>query len=188
MLYSCYTLFYTIIATRCTPILFQVTSIFGTATTEQLVNQTIKQLSNLLQNVTTKNLTANTEIKKQIIALLQNVNATTTAENNERRSLSIFAIKVAFSKKALLYIKDNVRAESGDERCEECVKELNINPLTNPFILLFDPNAWNETDYFISELLVDAAVSLKALGEGNEAGRYRMKLFCKSQRLFDSVS
>lgn len=77
---------------------------------------------------------------------------------------------------------------AGDEECEACVKELDVDALTNPFALLINPDAWNKTDYFISELLVDAAVSLKALTGGKEAERYKMKVFCKAQRLFDSVS
>lgn len=112
--------------------------------------------------------------------LLQNINDSAVVKNEEFRSISSFASKVAFTKKALLYIKDNIRTE---RLCEECVQEPEIDPLTNPFV-----HFWNETDIFIGELLVNATVSLKALEEGDLANKYRTILFCKAQRLFDGVS
>lgn len=70
----------------------------------------------------------------------------------------------------------------GDEECAICVKEPDTTKLTE----LFDdlgPEVWGKIDMLISELLVDAATSLKALKEGGDADAYRKKIYCNAERM-----
>lgn len=144
------------------------------------------QLTQLLQTVTSTNKTTNTQIKNKIRGILQSINPT-SSKDKVRHPLETYVLKTTLCKKALLYIKDHVKWEKGDVECKDCVKELDVGPLTNVFELALSSNGSEEMDGFVAELLVEAAVSLKALGDGNEAEAFRKVLFCRAQRLFDPV-
>lgn len=69
-----------------------------------------------------------------------------------------------------------------DEECEDCVREPDTAKLTE----LFDdlgPAVWEQIDRVISELLVDAAASLKGIKDGRKADAYRKKLYCNAERM-----
>lgn len=147
----------------------------------------MKEVSQLLQNVAIRNESVNTEIKHKISELFQKINSTLPSTRNQEVALNIFAIKTTFCKKALLYIKDNVKREKGAEVCDDCVKELDVNPVENVFSFFAFPNGLNDTDDIIAGLLMDAAVSLKAIKGDQQLEAYKKTLFCKAHRIFDPV-
>lgn len=142
------------------------------------IAEAMPQLQELLQQITTKNNTVNTITKNQIQEHLRNF----TPSDDPSEYMENFYKKVLLSKDALLYIKDKIKIEEGADECPECVKELDVTELANPFPIP-DPNDYRKIDRSISEFLVNATVSMKCLKNKNAIEAYKNKLFCRAARI-----
>lgn len=90
--------------------------------------------------------------------------------------------KVLLCKKALLYLRNNATKAGKRVDCEDCAKYPDTRPL---LFLLYDftPEIAGKMNDFIGKFLVDVAVNLKNLAEGDKYEEYKTQLDFNINRL-----
>lgn len=148
------------------------------------------ELQQLIKSVSTTNETSNDVIRHEIRKLLKNIElGSNSSRPSVTQSMDNFVIKTLVCKRAMLYIRDKIKCDGGNNEEMITMKDLDVTPLTDIFAFVTSnpSSVLKEADEVVSELLVEAAKTMKMLSEGEQCQRYKKKLFCKAQRLFDPV-